>query len=116
MSREIPVPEEKTRRVLLCGGHMDGQWVTMPAREYTFRAVRPQPLGLPSVLAGGDDAFDPLPLDVAEWHLDQLGFSMRTDARLWIGVLTTLYGRHRDEAILRAIFQRDVAQQLLGHR
>ncbi|MFE2469752.1 hypothetical protein [Streptomyces mirabilis] len=106
------MPDQKTKRVLLCGGHLDGQWVEVPASEHTFRAPKPQPL---TFFSEPDTALAvPLP-DVAEYRLEPLPIGIgEAGGRLWIGALG--WGWDRDEAIVRALFQRDVALELLGGR
>lgn len=104
------MPEAKRIRVLLCGGHLDGQWVDVPEGVSTYRAMKPQQLQWrpdPEVTV-------PMP-DVVEYRLEPLPIQIRNaGGRLWVGTLG--HGSKRDEAIVWALFQRDVAQQLLGGR
>ncbi|MHC3474660.1 hypothetical protein ACYF6T_39025 [Streptomyces sp. 7R007] len=102
------MPEAKYVRVLLCGGHLDGQWVDVPEGASTYRTMKPQPLQL----SPDPEPTVPLP-DVVEYRLEPMPIRIRhAGGRLWVGTLG--YGPDRDEAIVRALFQRDVAQQLLG--
>lgn len=108
------MPEPKTRRVLLCGGHMDGKWVDVPEGDRRVRALKPE--------AGPLRVVDPAELmrvpfpEVEEYQLEPLPIAIRSagGGQLWVGACG--YGRERDEAILRGILQRDVAEQLLGGR
>lgn len=104
------MPESKNRRVLLCGGHLEGQWVDVPEGESTYRAVKPMQIAL----IPEPDLSIPVP-EFDEYRLEPLPIQIRhAGGRLWVGALG--WGRERDEAIVRALFQRDVAQQLLGGR
>ncbi|MGW1498959.1 hypothetical protein ACWCQW_10375 [Streptomyces mirabilis] len=104
------MPDQKTKRVLLCGGHLDGQWVEVPASEHTVRALKPQRI---TFVSEPDTSF-PLP-DVVEYRLEPLPIGIgEAGGRLWIGALG--WGWERDKAIVRALFQRDVALELLGGR
>lgn len=98
-------------RVLLCGGHLDGQWVDVPEGVRSYMAMKPQPV----TFVEPDSALTvPLP-DPVEYHLEPMPIQIRyAGGRLWVGTIG--YGPERDEAIVRALFQRDVAQQLLGGR
>lgn len=91
-----------TRRVLLCGGHMDGQWINLPTREYEFRSIRPARSSEEDVVVY---VVQVLPLAIPG-----------SRGGLWIGVPTVLFGSERNEAIMRAVLQRDVAQQLMDQR
>jgi len=103
------MPEPKTKRVLLCGGHLDGRWVDAPEGAHIHRAVKPQSF----TLAELDPELVVFP-DVVEYELEPLPIKIRSagGGRLWVGAIG--FGPERDETILRALFQRDVAQQLLG--
>lgn len=104
----------KTRRVLLCGEFMDGQWVDVRADTYTFRAAKPQTLDLNQWIESSDVLDVPMP-EVVEYRLEPLPIRIRTaGGELWVGVAG--YGPQADEAIMRAILQRDVALQILGRR
>ncbi|MGW4889620.1 hypothetical protein [Streptomyces murinus] len=104
------MPEPKARRVLLCGGHLDGQWVDVAPGVSIYRSLKPQPLY--PIPEPGTELHVPVP-DVAEYRLESLPIQIRhAGGRLCVGALG--WGRERDEAIVRALFQRDVAQQLLG--
>lgn len=100
--------EAKRIRVLLCGGPFDGRWVDVPEGVSTYRAMKAQPLSLiPSA-----EPTVPLPA-VVEYQLEPMPIRIRhAGGRLWVGTLGQ--GPDRDETIVRALFQRDVAQQLLG--
>ncbi|MET9081417.1 hypothetical protein ABZX77_05850 [Streptomyces sp. NPDC004237] len=104
------MPEERRIHVLLCGGHLDGQWVDVAEGVSAYRAMKPQPLQL----SPDPELTVPLP-DVVEYRLEPMPIQIRhAGGRLWVGTLG--HGLGRDEAIVRALFQRDVAQQLLGSR
>ncbi|MFJ2004771.1 hypothetical protein [Streptomyces chartreusis] len=104
------MPEAKTIRVLLCGGHLDGRWVDVPEGVSTYRAIVPAPIQLSSEVEVTVD----LP-DFIEYRLEPMPIQIRSaGGRLWVGTLG--YGIKRDEDIVFALFQRDVAQQLLGGR
>lgn len=100
---------EKTRRVLLCGGHLDGRWVDVPTGQRTVRALKRQDVTV--VLREPDLSVD---LDFEEYYLEPMPIKIRSagGGPLWVGSIG--YGPDRDEAILRGLLQRDVAQQLLG--
>lgn len=107
------MPEPETRRVLLCGGHLHGQWITTPLHQHSILAEKPQTLHAPSAAYEGPTAGMP---DRCEWRIEPMYFGLRVGGPLWIAVLSRLHGRHRDEAVLQAILQRDVAQMVLGQR
>lgn len=108
--------EETTRRVLLCGGHMDGRWITLPTREHSVVTAVPQQIDYAQALA---DPAEPTAPDFerVEYRVELLPLTIRgSSCRVYIGLPTNLHGVARDEAVVRAIFQRDVAQQVLGDR
>jgi hypothetical protein len=106
------MPEAKYVRVLLCGGHLDGQWVDVPEGVSAYRSMKPQPLSY--IREPDTELTVPLP-DVVEYRLEPMPIQIRhAGGRLWIGTIG--WGLERDEAIVRALFQRDVTQQLLGGR
>ena len=103
---------ESIRRVLLVGAHLDGHWVDVPSM-YSYDV--PQPLELQLVA-------DPVPVripvpDFVRYRLERVPIAIRTArADLWIGVVSDLRGPERDQAIVRALFQRDVAQMFGASR
>lgn len=102
----------KQRRVLLVGGHLDGQWVDIPQPEFTYRVPKPMDLGVEAWLKQGaqDDISLPMP-EFVDYRLERMPIAIRTaNAVLWIGVASDLFGPERDKAVVRALFQRDVAQ------
>ncbi|SMF86680.1 hypothetical protein [Streptomyces sp. Amel2xC10] len=104
------MPETKRVRVLLCGGHLDGHWVDVPEGVSAYRAMKPQAL----TLAPEPEVTVPFP-EVAEYRLEPMPIRIRhAGGTLWVGTLG--YGPGCDEAIVRALFQRDVTQELLGGR
>ena len=103
-----PAHERKTKRVLLCGGHLDGQWVDVPDSEHVHRVLKPQPITF-----ADPEAPPTLVLPVDEYRLEPLPIKIRgAGGQFWVGAIG--YGPERDEAILRGLLQRDVAHQLLG--
>ena len=107
------MPDAKARRVLLCGGYLDGRWVDVPEGSYVYR-VPPAPVRFTHVSEPEADLHVPID-DFVEYLLRP--FELRigeAGGRLWIGVCD--WDFDRDRAVLRALLQRDVAQQLLGGR
>lgn len=104
---------EQFRRVLLCGGHLDGQWVDVPEGANVYWVPEP---ARPLVLIQEEPDLSIPFLDAVEYQLEPMHLTIRSagGGPLWIGAIG--YGRDRDEAVLRALLQRDVAQQLLGGR
>lgn len=100
------------RRVLLVGGHLDGQWVDIPRSEVNYRIPKPMDLTAEWRLKQGnqDDVSLPMP-EFVDYRLERMPIAIRTaNAVLWIGVASDLFGPERDKAVVRALFQRDVAQ------
>lgn len=108
--------EETTRRVLLCGGHMDGRWITLPVREHSVVTALPGRIDYAGALSDTQERVPP-GFERVEYRVELLPLTIRSSAcRVYIGLPSNLYGAARDEAVIRAIFQRDVAQQVLGDR
>lgn len=101
---------EWKRRVLLVGGHLDGRWVDLPESEVSFRTAKPT--DFTDWLKHDERPEVPLPeFAVVDYRLERVPVAIRTaNAVLWIGVVSDLFGPERDLAIVRALFQRDVAQ------
>lgn len=98
------------RRVLLIGEHLDGQWIDVEPNEPGRRAMKPMPLDFKNLSPDAAGAGIPLP-EVVDYRFECMPISIRSArADIWIGVASTLYGPDRDLAIVRAIFQRDIAQ------
>lgn len=97
------------RRVLLIGGHLDGQWVDVDPSEITHRVLKPMVLDfrhLPPEAAG---AGIPMP-EFVDYRIERMPIAIRAaHADIWIGTVMDLHGHERDLATARAIFQRDVA-------
>lgn len=106
----------QSRRVLLVGAHLDGTWIDVPEREFTYRAPKPILLGAPTWLDQDDHANVAVPVpEFVEYRLEPLSIAIRTaNAVVWIGVDSELFGAERDLAVIRALFQRDVAQLFRG--
>jgi hypothetical protein len=104
--------ESRQRRILLIGGHLDGRWVDVPKPEFTYRAPKPMHLDVAAWLKQGAQADVSVPmLEFVEYRLERMPIAIRTaNAVVWIGVASDLFGPERDRAIVRALFQRDVAQ------
>lgn len=96
----------QSRRVLLVGAHLDGQWVDVEAGAYSYRVHKPMELESP---ADPKHVAIPLP-EFVDYRLERVPIAIRTArAEVWIGVAAGLRNRERDQAIIRALFQRDVA-------
>jgi hypothetical protein len=103
----MPDAARTVRRVLLIGAHLDGQWVDMSGNAISYRV--PQPMEL-QLLADPDPVQVPLP-EFVDYRLERFPIAIRSArADVWIGVVAELRGQERDLAIVRALFQRDVAQ------
>lgn len=99
---------EWQRRVLLVGGHLDGRWVDLPEGEVSFRTAKPT--DFTKRLKQDERPEVPLP-EFVDYRLERVPVAIRTaNAVLWIGVVSDMSGPERDLAIVRALFQRDVAQ------
>ena len=106
--------QDKLRSVLLICGHLDGQWVNVPRRERCFRAPKPMRLDIAAWLKADYEPNIPI-LEIVDYRIEPMPIRIRdAGGELWIGTPIDLYGRERDEAIVRAIFQRDVAQRILA--
>lgn len=102
--------EQPTNHVLLIGGHLDGQWADVPARDRRHRVMKPMRIHAVSLIDTNDTSI-PVP-ELVDYVLERIPIRIRDAAAdLWIATPTTLHGPERDLAIVRAIFQRDVAQQ-----
>lgn len=95
------------RRVLLIGAHLDGQWANVQAGAYTYRVPKPVDFSFPA-----DPKLTDLSMpEIVDYRLERLPIAIRSvRAELWVGVASGLFGPERDRAIVRALFQRDVAQ------
>lgn len=105
------IPEPKTKRVLLCGGHLDGEWIDVPDGLRTYRVLKHAPITLVSTDAPPDLSDSQLEV-VYELEPMPIRIYGAGGGPLWVGAVG--WGPGSAEAILRALFQRDVAQQLLG--
>ena len=102
--------QQHTNHVLLIGGHLDGQWVDVPIDERHYRALKPSRITMTTGFHA-DDLGIPVP-ELVDYRLERMPIRIRdVEADLWIATPSTLYGPERDLAVVRAIFQRDVAQQ-----
>lgn len=98
--------DEPSRRVLLAGGHLDGQWVDVAEAAYSYRVLKPMELRF---FGDPDPAKVPMP-EFVDYRLERISIAIRTArADLWIGVADELHSPERDQAIIRVLFQRDVA-------
>lgn len=102
------------RRVLLVGGHLDGQWVDVDQRERTHRVFKPMALDYKTLTRQAGDVSIPVP-EYVDYRIERMPIAIR-DARadIWIGTAFDLYGPRLDRAIARALFQRDVAALFKG--
>lgn len=102
---------QPTRRVLLIGEHLDGHWVDVPTSAYTQRAAKPFWVKDAALAQTSGDTCIPFP-EYVDYRIERMPIAIRSArADIWIGIASTLHGPDRDLAIVRAIFQRDVAQQ-----
>lgn len=97
------------RRILLIGGHLDGQWADVDAHAITHRALKPITITYQQVTQPADDVSVPMP-EFVDYRIERMPIAIRAArADIWIGTAHDLHGPERDLAIVRAIFQRDVA-------
>ncbi|MFM9616873.1 hypothetical protein ACKI14_02785 [Streptomyces turgidiscabies] len=95
------------RRVLLVGAHLDGQWVDVREGAFSHRVHKPMEIEFST-----DPKQTTIPVpEFVDYHLERVPIAIRTArADVWIGVAQDLRGLERDQAIVRALFQRDIAQ------
>jgi hypothetical protein len=103
-----------TRTVLMCGGPADGRWVTVPPGVTYQDVLKP---GHPPVrMISQEEALD-RGLDIQE-TLARVRYRIMPvplmGHELWVGVCED--EAYDDRAVLRAIFQRDVAAHLGAYR
>ncbi|MEV0220913.1 hypothetical protein [Streptomyces sp. NPDC050704] len=102
----------QSRRVLLIGAHLDGTWVELPEHEHAYRVAKPFRIDVAAWAKQVEqhDVGIPLP-DVVEYRIERIPIAINTaSAVVWIGVASGLFGLELDRAVVRALFQRDVAQ------
>lgn len=96
------------RRVLLIGGHVDGQWADVDPNAITHRVMKPL-WNMDDALQDASDVTIPMP-EFVDYRIERMPIAIHAArADIWIGTLIGLRPPERDLAIVRAIFQRDVA-------
>lgn len=96
-----------TRRVLFVGGVADGQWHEISAEHSYYRF--PLPLGPVGVTE--PQAYDAL--RTHDYRIERV--VILTGRCVWVAVFD-IHGADREVAVIRALFQRDVAAELTGTR
>lgn len=98
-----------TRRVLLIGGHLDGQWADTAPNAITYRVMRPLTGEYWQLDPKAAGAGIPMPEEV-NYRIERMPVAIgHARADIWIGILLELRGPERDLVIVRTLFQRDVA-------
>lgn len=92
------------RRVVFVGGVADGQWHEVTADQTLYRF--PLPLAPIDITR---DVPSTASFRTHDYQIEKFAMFGRT---LWVGLFTELYGRDRENATMRTLFQRDVAEQL----
>jgi hypothetical protein len=99
----------KTRKILMCGGPVDGRWVAVEPDARCWHAVEMPP---------GQERWKPGPVDPQGPMPQRVTYDIRPvmilGHELWIGVCEN--EAYDDRAVLRAIFQLDVAVHLGAYR
>lgn len=97
-----------TRNVLFVGGVADGQWYSIPAGDTTYRIPLPLPLGAID--------YDPQKLPSVEMrtHDYRIQPFIIFGRTVWVAIFIHLrFGDDTERAAVRALFQRDVADELM---
>lgn len=88
--------------VLFVGGAADGRWIAVPANAGLFRV--PVPARPTTDLAGPS-------FEVHDYHVDRFMVFGRT---VRVAMLSSLGSADREDAVIKALFQRDVAAEVIG--
>jgi hypothetical protein len=98
-----------TRRVLFVGGVADGTWHDVPADKTVYLMPVPLPA---TALYDALSVAEPVVsvLDVETYYVERFAVFGRT---VWVATLGRI-GRMPEDAVIRALFQPDVATEMLG--
>jgi hypothetical protein len=94
------------KRVLLIGGVADGRWVE--AGDHDTRVLMPKPTDIGAYFGDPSSVMDPFEFEEA-YRILRIPVSTW---RVWVGIAGSVK-QDEDRLIVRALFQRDVAKEIL---